>query len=97
MTYSYWKLGRHNEYAVFDVFFRQCPFGGEYEFLEIVIIRFTVFGGLENAIDLIKNFKFTKEHIEYLKYLLEIVNNDIESKCLHVNLNSLNILLPLML
>lgn len=67
MTYSYWKLGRHNEHAVFDVFFRKCPFDGEYEFLKIVIIRFTVFGGLDNAIDLIKNFKFTNEHIEYLK------------------------------
>lgn len=36
-------------------------------FFRAFIFRFTVFGGLENAIDLIKNFKFSKEQIEYLK------------------------------
>ena len=29
MTYSYWKLGRHNDIATFDVFFRKIPFEGE--------------------------------------------------------------------
>ena len=31
MTYSYWKLGRHNENATFDVFFRKNPFEGEWD------------------------------------------------------------------
>ena len=29
MTYSYWKLGRHNDIATFDVFFRKNPLEGE--------------------------------------------------------------------
>ena len=29
MTYSYWKLGRHNDIVTFDVFFRKNPFEGE--------------------------------------------------------------------
>ena len=57
MTYSYWKLGRHNENAVFDVFFRKNPFEGQ----------FTIFAGLENLLYLLKTFKFSEQHIEYLK------------------------------
>ena len=57
MAYSYWKLGRQNEMATFDIFFRKNPFEGE----------FTVFAGLENALQLLEHFKFSPEHIEYLK------------------------------
>ena len=30
MTYSYWKLGRHNDIATFDVFFRKNPLMVDY-------------------------------------------------------------------
>ncbi len=39
MSYAYWKAGRQNEYAVFDVFFRKNPFKGQY----------TMFAGLEEV------------------------------------------------
>jgi nicotinate phosphoribosyltransferase len=29
MAYSYFKQGKHNSHAVFDAYFRKCPFKGE--------------------------------------------------------------------
>ncbi|KAL2931668.1 Nicotinate phosphoribosyltransferase 2 [Bienertia sinuspersici] len=57
MAYAYWKAGKHNERAVFDLFFRKSPFGGE----------FTVFAGLEECIRFIANYKFTEEHIAFVR------------------------------
>ncbi|KAK8717479.1 hypothetical protein V6N13_044747 [Hibiscus sabdariffa] len=81
MAYAYWKAGKHNERAVFDLYFRKNPFGGE----------FTVFAGLEECIKLIANFKLTEEEISFidqslpgsceegfLNYLREIDCSDVE-------------------
>ncbi|XP_022775184.1 nicotinate phosphoribosyltransferase 2-like isoform X2 [Durio zibethinus] len=81
MAYAYWKAGKHNERAVFDLYFRKNPFGGE----------FTVFAGLEECIKLIANFKLTEEEISFIcqslpgsceegffNYLREIDCSDVE-------------------
>lgn len=57
MVYGYWMTGRHEENAVFDLFFRKNPFKGE----------FTVFGGLEEVLRLLQAFRFTDADIEYLR------------------------------
>lgn len=60
MAYAYWKAGKHKERAVFDLFFRRSPFGGEY----------TVFAGLEECIRFIANFKFTDQDIDFLRNVM---------------------------
>jgi len=44
----------------FDLYFRKSPFGGE----------FTIFGGLEECIRFIANFKFTEEEIKFLRSVM---------------------------
>ncbi|KAG6517236.1 hypothetical protein ZIOFF_020616 [Zingiber officinale] len=80
MAYAYWKAGKHLERAVFDLYFRKNPFGGEY----------TVFAGLEECIRLIANFHFKKDDIsfmrsvmpncedEFFEYLTQIDCSDVE-------------------
>ncbi|XP_038987860.1 nicotinate phosphoribosyltransferase 2-like isoform X2 [Phoenix dactylifera] len=60
MAYAYWKAGKHLDRAVFDLFYRKNPFGGEY----------TVFGGLEECIRLIANFKLKEEEISFLRSVM---------------------------
>ncbi|KAF0893828.1 hypothetical protein E2562_029712 [Oryza meyeriana var. granulata] len=60
MAYAYWKAGKHADRAVFDLYFRKNPFGGE----------FTVFAGLEECIKFIANFKFTKHDILFLQSVM---------------------------
>ncbi|TMW98700.1 hypothetical protein EJD97_003620 [Solanum chilense] len=57
MAYAYWKAGKHNERAVFDLYFRKNPFGGEY----------TIFAGLEECIKLIAHYKLTEEEIAFIR------------------------------
>lgn len=56
MAYAYWK-SQKTDYAVFDLFFRKNPFGGE----------FTIFGGLDECLKFIRDFRFTESDIAYLK------------------------------
>jgi len=60
MTYAYWHAGRHEEHAVFELFFRKNPFEGE----------FTIFVGLDQVLAHLKNFHFTTSDIDYIRQLL---------------------------
>ncbi|XP_035740577.1 nicotinate phosphoribosyltransferase-like isoform X4 [Vespa mandarinia] len=57
MAYAYWKSGKTNDYAVFDLFFRKNPFQGE----------FTIFAGLEECIKFLERFQYSNSDIKYLK------------------------------
>jgi nicotinate phosphoribosyltransferase len=56
MAYGFWKAGRANDEAVFNLFFRKPPFGGGY----------TVACGLAPVIDFIEAFRFQADDVEYL-------------------------------
>ncbi|TPP55183.1 Nicotinate phosphoribosyltransferase [Fasciola gigantica] len=60
MSYGYWKAGKAEEQAVFEIFFRKNPFQGE----------FTIFAGLSDCIEYLNTFKFTEEDIHYLKSVM---------------------------
>lgn len=57
MANGYFKDGKHEQIAVFDVFFRSIPDDGGY----------AVFAGLEQVVDYIQNLRFSDEEINYLK------------------------------
>ncbi len=57
MAQGYFLLGRHNDHAVFEYFFRKAPFGG----------GFVVFAGLSELISVIENMRFSDEAIEFLR------------------------------
>ena len=57
MANGYFELGKGDEIAYFDVFFRKVPDGG----------GFAIAAGLEQVIDYIKALRFTDEDIEFLR------------------------------
>ncbi len=57
MSNGYFKDNRHEEIAVFDVFFRSVPDEGGY----------AIFAGLESVINYIKNLKFDEDDIAFLR------------------------------
>ena len=57
MANGYFELGKGDEIAYFDVFFRKVPDGG----------GFAIAAGLEQVIEYIKNLKFTADDIEFLR------------------------------
>lgn len=57
MAQGYLRLGKAQQRSVFYLFFRENPFNGEY----------SIFAGLEQVVEYLKNFSFTKEDLAYLK------------------------------
>lgn len=66
MAYGYWKNRVHEKTAVFDLFFRRCPFGGE----------FAIYAGLEQVLCHLEHFRFRPDHIKYLQSLPEFANRE---------------------
>ncbi|MGC8769104.1 nicotinate phosphoribosyltransferase [Calditerrivibrio sp.] len=57
MAQGFYLMGQGGKTAVFDYFFRKSPFGGS----------FAVFAGLDDLLELIENFRYDSEDIEYLR------------------------------
>ena len=57
MAYAYWKSGKAEEEAVFNLFFRKNPFQS----------GFTIAAGLDYVIDFCSNFFFDEEDLDYLR------------------------------
>lgn len=60
MAYAYFKAGRHNEPATFELYFRKNPFNGE----------FTVFAGLSEILEFLESFHFTESDLAYVETLI---------------------------
>ncbi|KAG9390459.1 Nicotinate phosphoribosyltransferase family [Carpediemonas membranifera] len=60
MCYAYFKAKMHEQPAVFELFFRKNPFKG----------AFTVLAGTDEVLRFVSNFKFTAEHIAYLRTVM---------------------------
>ncbi|MCH7408419.1 nicotinate phosphoribosyltransferase [Belliella sp. DSM 111904] len=56
MAYAYWKSGKAEQEAIFNLFFRKHPFHG----------GFTIAAGLAYVIDFCNNFYFHEDDLEYL-------------------------------
>jgi nicotinate phosphoribosyltransferase len=59
MAYGYWKTGKAETESVFNLFFRENPFGGGY----------AVNCGLSHVIDFLDSFHFDEEDLRYLASL----------------------------
>lgn len=73
MAYAYWKSGKKKDHAVFDLFFRQNPFQGE----------FTIFAGLEESMKFLENFHYS-ESGEFNEFLILVQYVESYAKSIHV-------------
>ena len=59
MMYGYFKEGKHNDKAVFDLFFRR----------QVGHSAYAIMAGLEQVIDYINDIHFSEDDIAYLRSL----------------------------
>jgi len=57
MMQTYFQKGIHNRKAVFEMYFRSLPFKNGY----------AIFAGLERALDFLRDLRFSKSDIEYMR------------------------------
>ncbi len=68
MANGYYLSGKKDDICYFDIFFRDVPDKG----------GFAIFAGLEEMVNYVKNLKFTKEDIDYLRSKNEFSEEFIE-------------------
>ncbi len=79
MCNGYFLDGIADDPVVFDYFFRENPFNGGY----------AIFAGIEQLLDILENFQFTNEQIDYLKTYESLDNGFLDY--LHTMQNKLTI------
>ena len=70
MAYAYFKSNVHMHNSTFEMYFRKCPFGGEY----------VVFAGIDKIVDVLKYCKFSKYDINILKNIFDQKNMNVDEK-----------------
>src|SRR3989338_64088 len=84
MAYAYWKNGRADAHAVFDLFFRKNPFGGE----------FTVFAGLSEVVAYAARFQFLANDIAHVRKLFPHAEEEFFTWLAQVGTKSIKIYAP---
>ena len=60
MAYAEFKAKRQDESCVFEAYFRKPPFKGKH----------TIFAGEDEVMRFLKDYKFTPDHLNYLRLKL---------------------------
>mmetsp|Transcript_25257 Transcript_25257/g.39420 ORF Transcript_25257/g.39420 Transcript_25257/m.39420 type:complete len:531 (-) Transcript_25257:71-1663(-) len=81
MAYAYFRGGRHNDHAVFDLFFRKNPFEGEY----------AVFAGLEEVLRFLNGYKFTQTDVDYVRTIIPGASQEFCDWLLHVDCSKVKV------
>lgn len=61
MAHTYFDAGRHELHSVFEMYFRKCPFSGQY----------VVFAGLDRVVDVFKSLKFSQKDVDKILRIFE--------------------------
>eukprot|EP00915_Cephaloidophora_sp_WS-2016_P002416 GHVH01003252.1.p2 GENE.GHVH01003252.1~~GHVH01003252.1.p2 ORF type:complete len:591 (+),score=75.52 GHVH01003252.1:2355-4127(+) len=81
MAYAYFKSGKHEKEASFEVFFRTAPFGGQY----------VVLAGLDEVLRAINVFHFEESDFEYMKNHLMIDDVDFFEYLANLDMTKLSV------
>lgn len=68
MAYTYFKQNKHEDKSIFEVYFRKCPFNGQ----------FAILAGVYEVIKYINCFRFTKAQLDFIRKKMSSYN-DIDS------------------
>ena len=77
MAYAYWKSGKTNDIATFDLYFRSVRILQHGMIRMLCVLRknpfkgeFTIFAGLGDCVKLLENFHYSETDISYLRTVL---------------------------
>lgn len=81
MACSYFQSGRHEDRAVFDLFFRRNPFGGEY----------AVFAGLSEVVSFLSDFSLSDPELDYIESVMPQCSDAFKKWLRHLDCRDLKV------